>query len=110
MTYRHLQKRLRETRKLEETLTLASQIWLAGLGALARAQQEGHDFFDGLVQCGEVMETVENDGLRDLKQLARRVFARAGREPTAAPTPEDMQSLVEAIRNFDLHLPELDPR
>ncbi len=29
MTYRHLQKRLRETRKLEETLTLASQIWLA---------------------------------------------------------------------------------
>ena len=37
MTYRHLQKRLREARKLEDTTALASQIWLAGLGALARA-------------------------------------------------------------------------
>ena len=110
MTYRHLQKQMRETRKLDDTLTLASQIWLAGLGALARTQQEGRDFFDGLVQCGEVMETVEDDGLRDLKQLARRVLARAGREPTVAPTSEDIQSLAEAIRNFDLHLPELDPR
>lgn len=59
MTYRHLQKRLREARKLEDTITLANQIWLAGLGALARAQQEGPAYFDQLVQCGEIMETIE---------------------------------------------------
>lgn len=109
MTYRHLQKKMRETRKLEETVTLANQIWLAGLGALARAQQEGHVFFDDLVQCGKVIEAVENDGLRDLKQLARRVLAKGDREQTVS-TIEDIRSLAEAIQNFDPHLPDLDTR
>jgi len=71
MAYQQLQQCMRETRKVEDTLALASQIWLAGIGALARAQQEGHDFFDQLVQCGEVMETTGEDGddLRELKQF-----------------------------------------
>jgi hypothetical protein len=110
MTYRHLQKRLREVRKLEDTLTLASRIWLAGLGALARAQQEGRDFFDDLVLCGEVMEAAEDDGLRDLKHLARRVLAGSSHGGTDTPTPEEIRSLAEAIQNFDLHLPEMEPR
>lgn len=104
MTYRHLQKRLRETRKLEETLTLASQIWLAGLGALARAQQEGHDFFDDLVRCGEVIEGVEDDGLRDIRRLARWVFAGSNQDRGEPASPEEIRSLAQAIQNFDLHL------
>jgi HAMP domain-containing protein len=105
-----MQKRLREARRVEDTMTLASQIWLAGLGALARAQQEGHDYFDRLVECGEAMEAVEDDGLRELKQLARRVLAGSSQGRPDAPTPEDIQSLAEAIRNLDLHLRELDMR
>lgn len=31
----------------------ASQIWLAGLGAFAKAQKEGTKFFNGLVEEGE---------------------------------------------------------
>ena len=111
MTYRHLQKRLREARKLEDTITLANQIWLAGLGALARAQQEGSAYFDQLVQCGELMEALEeDDGLRDLKQRARRVLAKADHNRPASPTPEEIRSLAETIRNFDLHLAELEIR
>lgn len=111
MTYRHLQKRLREVRRVEDTLALASQIWLAGLGALARAQQEGSEFFDQLVECGEVMEAVEGDDLRHLKQLARLALtSRPHLELPEAPTPEDMQSLAEAIRQFNPHLSELDMR
>ena len=111
MTYRHLQKRLREARKLEDTITLANQIWLAGLGALARAQQEGPAYFDQLVQCGELMETIEkDDGLRDLKQLARRVLANFNHNRPASPTPEEIRSLAETIQNFDLHLTELEIR
>jgi len=34
----------------------ASQIWLAGLGAFARAQDEGTKFFDSLVKDGESMQ------------------------------------------------------
>jgi len=34
----------------------AQQVWLAGLGALGRAQAEGSRFFDGLVKEGEAWE------------------------------------------------------
>lgn len=114
MAYQQLQRRLRETRKVEDTLALASQIWLAGIGALARAQQEGHAFFDQLVQCGEVMEAIdeEDEGLREPKQLARWVFSGTGSSAEAAnaPTPEDICSLAEMIQKFDLHLDELEIR
>jgi poly(hydroxyalkanoate) granule-associated protein len=111
MAYQQLQHCLRETRTAEDTLTLASQIWLAGIGALVRAQQEGRDFFDQLVQCGAVVEAVEDDhGLRELKQLARRVLARSGQGQQETPTPEEIRSIAEAIQNFDLHLADLDLR
>ena len=113
MAYQQLQQCLRETRKMEDTLALASQIWLAGIGALARAQQEGHGFFDQLVQCGEVMETIdEEDGLREFKQLARLVLSGTGpgAEAANAPTLEEIRSLAEMIQQFDPHLDEMKMR
>ena len=114
MAYQQLQQCLRETRMVENTLALASQIWLAGIGALTRTQQEGHNFFDQLVQCGAVMEAIneEDDGLRESKQLAGLVFSGtgSGAEAANAPTPEEICSLAEMIRKFDLHLDELEMR
>ena len=111
MAYQQLQRCLRETRKVEDTLALASQIWLAGIGALARAQQEGHEFFDQLVQCGEVVEAIEeDDGLRELKELARLVLAGTGVRKANTPTPDEILSLAEMIQHFDLHLNELEMR
>jgi len=110
MAYQQLQKCMRATRKVEETLTLASQIWLAGIGALARAQQEGPAFFDQLVECGEVMEALDDDGLRELKRLARLALVDSHANPTNAPTPEEIRSLAETIQHFDLHLNELEMR
>ncbi|AWH33566.1 phasin family protein [Stenotrophomonas sp. SAU14A_NAIMI4_8] len=43
----------RFSRKLSDS---AQQVWLAGLGALGRAQAEGNRFFDGLVKEGEAWE------------------------------------------------------
>src|SRR4051794_29367314 len=43
----------RVSRKLSDS---AQQVWLAGLGALGRAQAEGSRFFDGLVKEGEAFE------------------------------------------------------
>jgi poly(hydroxyalkanoate) granule-associated protein len=37
---------------VDAVLTSAQQIWVAGLGAFARAQKEGNDLFDKLVQEG----------------------------------------------------------
>ena len=111
MAYQQLQQCLRETRKVEDTLALASQIWLAGVGAFARAQQEGHEFFDQLVECGGVVEAIEeDDGLRELKQLARLVLAGHSMRKVNAPTPEEILSLAEMIQNFDPHLNELEMR
>ncbi len=43
----------RLTRKVTES---AQQVWLAGLGALSRAQAEGSKLFDTLVKEGQTME------------------------------------------------------
>lgn len=114
MAYQQLQQCLCETRKVEDALALASRIWLAGIGALARAQQEGHEFFDQLMQCGEVVEAIddEDDGLRELEQLARSVLAGTGpgAEVANAPAPEEIRNLAEMIQRFDLHLDELEMR
>lgn len=113
MAYQQLQQCLRETRKVEDAPALASRIWLAGIGALARAQQEGHEFFDQLMQCGEVVEAIkEEDGLLELEQLARSALAGTGpgAEVANAPAPEEIRSLVEMIQRFDLHLDELGMR
>ncbi len=59
----------RVSRKLSDS---AQQVWLAGLGALGRAQAEGNRFFEGLVKEGEAFEsrrreksTDEGPGWRD---------------------------------------------
>ena len=36
------------------------QIWLAGLGAFSRAEEEGTKLFDSLVKVGEELGLVEN--------------------------------------------------
>jgi poly(hydroxyalkanoate) granule-associated protein len=46
------------THKIKES---ASQIWLAGLGAYAKAEQEGNKFFETLVKDGENLETVTRE-------------------------------------------------
>jgi len=43
----------RVSRRLSDS---AQQVWLAGLGALGRAQAEGNRFFDRLVKEGEAFE------------------------------------------------------
>ncbi len=70
--------------KLDEkpTVTIlmkpASQIWLAGLGALAKAQQEGGKLFETLVKEGEKVEVLT-------RKTADDMFA-------------EMKSKVEAVR------------
>ncbi len=62
------------------------QIWLAGLGAFAKAQQEGGKVFDALVKEGESLQ-------QKTKQLAdERVAAMAGR---AADTWDRLEQVFE---------------
>ena len=56
----------------------ANQIWLAGLGAFAKAQKEGTKIFDSLVEEGEAVQkqakkTVE-DTVNDVKARASKTW------------------------------------
>ncbi len=71
----------------------AHQIWLAGLGAYARAEAEGSRFFEGLVAVGERIE----QGARD--KVQRRVDAAEQRvtdvRQTALLTWDRIETLME---------------
>jgi poly(hydroxyalkanoate) granule-associated protein len=91
------------------------QIWLAGLGAFARAEEEGGKLFDNLVKIGEELETKTKEiadttvgemrekvleKATDTRERVERVFddritgtlSRLG-----IPTQKDMESLNQKL-------------
>jgi poly(hydroxyalkanoate) granule-associated protein len=55
------------------------QIWLAGLGAFARAEAEGGKFFDALVDIGKDLEARTRDKSESrVDELRERVLSRTG--------------------------------
>ncbi len=104
----------------------ARQIWLAGLGAFAKAEEEGSKLFEALVKEGEEVEahtrkaaqnkvevvknkledTVEEvkdkatdtwDGIEQIfEDRVARLLLRVG-----VPTHEDVQILIERVENLN---------
>jgi poly(hydroxyalkanoate) granule-associated protein len=109
----------------------ANQIWLAGLGAFAKTQEEGGKFFEALVKEGEEVEArtrkVADDMVEDVKgkvqsmtgkaadkldkleqAFQNRVARALGR--LGVPTYEDvleisrrLDALQQSIRELDRH-------
>ena len=113
----------------------AQQIWLAGLGAFAKAQQEGSKVFDSLVKEGVSMQhktqTAAGEKLSEatsrINTLASDLSSRAsgqwdkletifeGRVSKAlnklgVPTAEDMKILSARIEELNRHLSTLTPK
>jgi poly(hydroxyalkanoate) granule-associated protein len=65
----------------DEVRDSAHKIWLAGLGALAVAEDEGSKLFSSLVQEGEKFETA---GKKKVKELRKEVDAKTGEARRAA--------------------------
>jgi poly(hydroxyalkanoate) granule-associated protein len=89
----------------------ATNIWLAGLGAFAKAQSEGGKVFDSLVKEGEIVQQrarkAADDKIADINATAsgtweklEQVFedrvARALRT-LGVPTDKDIQKLSEKV-------------
>jgi len=55
----------------EEVRASAHQVWLAGLGAAARAQEKGEEYFHELVEQGRELEGKSRGKLRELVDTAR---------------------------------------
>ena len=96
----------------------AQQIWLAGMGAFAKAQAEGKQVFDALVKEGSVLQRKTTDAAGEVSSrvssMADEVGAKAGQrwdklesifeERTAKalgklgmPTAKELQSLQSRI-------------
>jgi poly(hydroxyalkanoate) granule-associated protein len=55
---------------MANVIGVGHQVWLAGLGALARAQSEGPKLFESLVEEGEAIERRQRANVRHLAQGA----------------------------------------
>jgi len=61
----------------EEIKESAHKIWLAGLGALAAAEEEGTKIFNTLVEKGEGYENRGKDELAKVKDKVEGAFGKA---------------------------------
>ena len=78
----------------------AQQIWLAGLGALARTQQEGGKFFDALVEEGvRIQEKTHAYTQEQMKQAREQAtpWVDAARKRTTAAMGKLEQAFDERI-------------
>jgi len=61
----------------EELRESAHKIWLAGLGALAAAEDEGTKIFNTLVEKGEGFESRSKEELAKVKEQVEGAFGKA---------------------------------
>ncbi|MBS0382413.1 MAG: phasin family protein [Proteobacteria bacterium] len=88
----------------------AQQIWLAGLGALSRTQQEGGKFFDALVEEGVRIQEKTHAFAQEQVQQARaqtEPWVEAARKRTTAAMGKLEQAFDERIARTmqRMHMP-----
>ena len=69
---------------LADVIGVGHQVWLAGLGALARAQREGPKLFESLVEEGGAIEQRQRANVRHLAQGALKELRETIDTGTAA--------------------------
>jgi poly(hydroxyalkanoate) granule-associated protein len=133
------QKKVREKRNgdaSEHSLAMvirdsANQIWLAGLGAYARAEEEGSRLFDNLVNVGERVETRARDQVHRPIRAAERQAEKMRDSATGAlghlrhafdrrlarmlnalqiPTSRDVEELTTRVEELTVALERMERR
>lgn len=74
------------------------QIWLAGLGAFSRAEEEGNKLFDSLVQVGEELESKTLD-IAD--QTVEKVSLKAKEQ--VVDTKDKVEKMLDQSVNHSIH-------
>ena len=107
----------------------ANQIWLAGLGAYSKAEEEGGKLFDALVQDGEKLEartrSIVDKPLTAAKEKVENVRARAtgswekvekafdirvskALHRLNIPTRADVDNLTQRISDLEVQLQKIE--
>jgi poly(hydroxyalkanoate) granule-associated protein len=86
---------------IANVIGMGHQVWLAGLGALARAQHEGPKLFESLVEEGSAIEQRQRTNVRHLAQGAWKGLREEIDTRTAAArgkASEAMENLEEIFQ------------
>ncbi|WP_111858026.1 phasin family protein [Acinetobacter sp. CFCC 10889] len=76
------------------------QIWLAGLGAFSRAEEEGNKLFDSLVKVGEELESKSVEDT-EVEQSAKNVVEKT--KETVTETKEKVEKTLDHHVNHSLN-------
>ena len=74
------------------------QIWLAGLGAFSRAEEEGNKLFDSLVKVGEELESKTAE-IAD--QTVEKVSTKAKEQ--VVDTKDKVEKIIDQSVNHSIH-------
>lgn len=95
----------------------ARKVWLAGLGALALAQDGAGKLFDTLVSRGKDVEARGTDLLKDARGRAEGAWTKVGKEMddqvvaalhrVGVPTREDIATLNRRVENLTASVEKL---
>jgi poly(hydroxyalkanoate) granule-associated protein len=110
-----------ETKNLQdEVKDSAHRIWLAGLGALAAASEEGGKIFQQLVERGKELESRGKEEVDKAKSKASDAFSDAGGKldevltsalhRMGVPTRDEIHKLVERVEELTAKVELLKPR
>jgi len=78
---------------IADVIGVGHQVWLAGLGALARAQREGPKLFESLVEEGGAIEQRQRSNVRHLAQGAMKELRETIDTGTAAARSKANETL-----------------
>lgn len=100
-----------------EVRTSAHKVWLAGLGALALAQDGAGKLFDTLVTRGKDVEAAGTGMLKDARGKAGNVWEKVGKEMddqvvavlhrVGVPTREDITTLNRRVESLTASIEKL---
>lgn len=101
----------------EEILESASKIWLAGLGAMAMAEDEGTKFFRRLVERGEEFQDKGRERIEEVKEQAEKRWDELGDafdkriadalDRLGVPTREEVKELNQRLEKVNSRLEEM---
>ena len=104
----------------DELVDSAHRIWLAGLGALSAAQEEGSKVFDRLVERGKDVEVKTKDQTEKVRDKAEAAWSNVGdkidEKLTSAlnrlgvPTRDEIRNLTQKIEELNAKVEQLKPR
>lgn len=104
----------------DEVKDSAHRIWLAGLGALAAAEEEGSKLFSRLVERGKGFEADGKEQFAKAKKKAEKVYedvtetvddkVTAALHRLGVPTREEIKRLTKKVEELTAKVEQLKPK